>query len=110
VYSDSATHSDEKTVSQASLFRDTLSFVTFEPTSEATDCEMAVGGAREYSVNLRTGGGRFRNLGSGIPQAPRVSLGSDGNAYVVHQTSEALWVDLGISLGSLKRIFKWKER
>jgi hypothetical protein len=110
VYSDSSGHSEEKTVSQASLFKDTLSFVTFEPTREATDCEMAAGGAREYSVNLRTGGGRYKSLGAGIPQAPRVSLDRDGSVYRVHQTSDSLWVDPPLSVGALRRIFKWRER
>ncbi len=110
VYSDSSTHTDEKTVSQASLFLDTLKFVTFEPTELAGDCNMGSGGAREYSCHFRTGSGRFKNMGGGIPQAPRYSFDQSGSGYEIHQTSDSLWVEQVTGFGTLKRILQWKER
>jgi len=109
-FADSSGHIDEKVVSQASLFLDTLTFVTFEPTDFSGDCNMGSGGAREYSYNFRTGDGRFRNMGSGIPQAPRYSFDQSGGGYVVHQTSDSLWVESVTGLGTLKRVLQWKER
>jgi len=110
VYSDSSTHTDEKTVSPASLFLDTLKFVTFEPTELAGDCNMGSGGAREYSYHFRTGSGRYKNMGSGIPQAPRYSFDQSGGGYEIHQTSDSLWVEKKTGFGTLKRILQWKER
>jgi Tfp pilus tip-associated adhesin PilY1 len=110
VYSDSSTHVDEKTVSQASLFLDTLKFVTFEPTEFSSDCNIGTGGAREYSYHFRTGSGRFKNMGGGIPQAPRYSFDQSGSGYEIHQTSDSLWVEQKTGFGTLKRILQWKER
>jgi hypothetical protein len=110
VYSDSSTHVDEKTVSQASLFLDTLKFVTFEPTEASSDCNIGSGGAREYSYHFRTGSGRFKSMGGGIPQAPRYSFDQSGSGYEIHQTSDSLWVELKAGFGTLKRILQWKER
>jgi len=112
-YSDSSTsstHVDEKTVSQAVMLKDTLIFSTFEPTESATDCNIGGGGAREYYCQYKTGGGRIRNLGGGIPQAPRYSFGMDGGVFVVHQTSDSILVETGTGYGTLKRILKWMER
>ncbi|MEJ2568501.1 MAG: hypothetical protein P8Z50_06495 [candidate division WOR-3 bacterium] len=89
---------------------DTLTFVTFEPTEFSGDCNLGSGGAREYSYNFRTGNGRFKNMGSGIPQAPRYSFDQSGGGYVVHQTSDSLWVETVTGLGTLKRVLQWKER
>ncbi len=109
-YSDSSTHVDEKTVSQAVMLKDTLIFSTFKPTEFAGDCNMGVGGAREYYCKYKTGGGRIRNLGGGIPQAPRYSFSMEGGVLVVHQTSDSILVETGTGYGTLKRILKWKER
>ena len=109
-YSDSSSHVDEKTVSQAVLLADTLIFSTFEPTESASLCNMGSGGAREYYCQYKTGGGRIRNLGSGIPQAPRYSFSMDGEVLVVHQTSDSILVETGTGYGTLKRVLKWKER
>lgn len=109
-FADSSNHVDEKVVSQASLFLDTLTFVTFEPSEPSGDCNIGSGGAREYSYNFRTGNGRFKNMGSGIPQAPRYSFDQSGGGYVVHQTSDSLWVESVTGLGTLKRVLQWKER
>jgi hypothetical protein len=110
VYSDSSTHNNEKTVSRASLFLDQLYFVTFEPGRFSSNCNMGSGRAKEYSYNFRTGSGGFKNMGGGVPQAPKFSFDQSGGAYIVHQTSDSIWVESITGLGTLKRIIQWKER
>jgi Tfp pilus tip-associated adhesin PilY1 len=109
-YADSASHIDEKTVSQAILLADTLIFSTFVPTESSGICNIGTGGAREYYCQYKTGGGHIRNLGSGIPQAPRYSFSMDGEVLIVHQTSDSILVETGTGYGTLKRVLKWKER
>lgn len=108
-FSDSG-HTDEKVVSQAVLLADTLSFVTFDPDKTADICNPATGFAREYLLNFRSGRGRYRDMGSGLPQAPRYTYNSDDELLKINQTSDSLWIEKLTGYGREKRIFRWMER
>lgn len=108
-------HTDEKTVTYATLLLDTLCFATFEavPASASDPCGTGSGAAREYSFHIRTGGYAgatpFEDIGSGIPQAPRYSFNMEGEGLKIHQTSDSVWIEQLTGYGSFKRILQWKE-
>jgi hypothetical protein len=110
VFNDSTGHTDEKVVSQATLLLDTLIFATFDPGESSNPCEPNAGVAREYSCHFRTGRGRGKVVGMGIPQAPRYTFDQSGSGYEIHQTFDSLWIQQKTGYGTLKRILQWKER
>jgi hypothetical protein len=101
---------NEKTVSAAVLLIDTLKFVTFSPVPAETGCSPKAGVATEYLFHFRTGSGRNRSMGPGIPQAPRYSFNLEGGGYEIHQTSDSIWIEAKSGYGVLKRILKWLEK
>ncbi len=109
-YNNYTNSSNEKTVSHATLLMDELKFATFCPDSSSDPCQPAAGSAREYSLNFRTGTGRIRGMGTGIPQAPRYSFNMEGGGFEIHQTSDSIWVEQKSGFGVLKRVLKWLEK
>ncbi|MEO0292711.1 MAG: PilC/PilY family type IV pilus protein [candidate division WOR-3 bacterium] len=101
---------DEKTVAAPIMFLDTLNFVTFSPSTTNDPCNPSGGLATEYSIHFRSGTGRMRNIGTGIPQSPKYHIGIDGEVIKIGQTSDSLWIERGRGVGALKRILRWKER
>ena len=108
---------DEKVVTQAVDFEDSLEFLTFSPSSTSLDtlpCEIGGTGsiARSYSFDIRTGGTAVITgtpIGTGIPQAPRYSFSLDGTGKKIRQTSNTMEIlDIPPYI-SFKEITKWKE-
>jgi len=109
-YTSETGRDNEKTVSAAVLLLDTLKFVTFSPVEAETGCSPRGGVATEYLFHFRTGSGRNRTMGSGIPQAPRYSFNLEGGGFEIHQTSDSIWVETKSGYGVLKRVLKWLEK
>jgi len=110
----SGDHDGEKVVTYATVFIDTIMFMTFTPTQVATDdsCAISMGTARLYKYLVNSGwtyAQPWEDIGGGIPQAPRFNFSMDGEGLEVIQTSDSLIVKQTQSLGSLKKILWWKE-
>ncbi|RKZ23387.1 hypothetical protein DRQ23_03170 [bacterium] len=107
-------HDGEKVVTYATVFIDTIMFMTFTPTEVATNdsCAMSTGTARLYKYLVNSGWAYaqpWEDVGGGIPQAPRFNFSMDGEGLEVIQTSDSLIVKQTQSLGSLRKILWWKE-
>jgi type IV pilus assembly protein PilY1 len=109
-YDDYTDRDDEKTVSHATLLMDTVKFATFSPIEASDPCEPGGGEATEYIFHFRTGNGRYRSMGTGIPQAPRYSFNLEGGGFEIHQTSDVISIERKSGYGALKKVLQWKER
>jgi type IV pilus assembly protein PilY1 len=114
----------EKVLARSAAFSSLVYFTTFTP-GEAKDCKVA-GGPRLYMVEFRSGGGatafsnaaylanttsaRFKQIGSGVPSSPVISVDSKGKASVIAGTTGgAVYSRVIYSSGTNKQLLYWRE-
>jgi len=108
-------HMNEKVVTPAIYYMDSLRFFTFSPGDE-TDispcgiCE--TGEARSYTFDIRTGGIEVIGgiaTGAGMPQIPRYSFSLDGTGMVIKKVSSEIEIKKTRSYKSFKELIRWRE-
>lgn len=109
-------HTDEKVVTQAIYYLDSLKFFTFTPGEGYTESPCEIGGtnsiARSYVFDIRTGGTSMIGgtvEGSGMPQPPRYSYSLGGTGMEITQVVGKIKIKEIKGFKSYKEIVKWKE-
>jgi hypothetical protein len=108
-------HPNEKVVTPAIYYMDSLKFSTFSPGADAdiSPCGICeTGQSRSYTFNIRTGGVDVIGgivTGTDIPQPPRYSFALDGSGLVISQSAAKLEIGETRKFKSFREIIKWKE-
>ncbi len=109
-------HTDEKVVTPAIYYLDSLKFLTYTPGEgySGGPCEAGggTGSARSYTFDIRIGGTAViegTEIGSGVPQPARYSYSLDGTGMQINHTSGKIEIKKIKSFKSFKELIKWKE-
>ena len=107
-------HLGEKVVGPAVLKGDTVFVNTFTPTetqSTANPCVYTTGLSRKYAFNVYSGAFYYyKELGQGVPQAPRFLFDISGTGVEINNTSSELEIKKIKGIGNRRRIRWWRER
>ena len=115
----------EKVLARPAVFDNLVYFTTYTYTPARDLCSVA-GVSKEYIVEYRSGGGalnvdelsdlsgptseRSREIGTGAPSPPVISVSIKGGASViVGSTSGQIYSSRAFSSGTMKQLLYWRE-
>ena len=109
-------HTNEKVVTQAIYYLDSLKFFTFSIGTDTILSPCDIGGsgslARSYIFDIRSGGTAVIGgtiEGTGMPQPPRYSYSLGGTGMEITQVGGKIKIQKTKGFKSYKEIVRWKE-